>query len=81
MNIGAKEEIRVSVIISCIIILVETFWPSLTPAHDQPTRPRSSTRQAEVAVTVNGTVYDIDPKEAFVNIKEEPVASLRGGCL
>ena len=80
MNIGAKEEINVSVLISCIIILAETFWPSLTPAHYQRMRQCSSPRPAEVAVTVNGTVYDIDPKEVFVNIKEEPVAST-GGCL
>ena len=43
--------------------------------HHSSAHNNNAPRQAEVAVKLNGTVYDIDLKESFIDIKEEPVYS------
>ena len=55
---------------------------AVTSPGRQPTAHNTiAPSQAEVAVKVNGTVYDIDLKESFVDIKAESGHCNRGGCL
>ena len=75
-------------IYGCITFIAATFSQNQTSPLAVPSPGRQTTAhntiapaQVEVAVKVNGTVYDIDLKESFVDIKAESGHCNRGGRL